>query len=289
MSWIRVISSTSVLLAMPFVILRGTQHSTIFGASLATSGLIGIIVSQWVQGNFAFSVAVKDNVKSCPPTRSAIVACQMNPQPLAFEPEQNEQSLQSSKNSGKRNRKLNNPPAANTEPWQRTKASALLRKSLFPPHDYSGCDGSGNEPSRRIVCADALDWLEAQEVLPGAIFTSMPDLSEIDMIVSALASALHTSGFLTCGASSHGWESPLSGTRAGRGYRNAHAARLSSSGPRLVRVAGGRQGRRPPAIPPCHRWIGPNRKKRVVEGREMCLCVCGGGSGRRWCVCGGWI
>ncbi len=32
-----------------------------------------------------------------------------------------------------------------------------------------------------MVCSDALVWLREQKELPGALFTSLPDLIELDM------------------------------------------------------------------------------------------------------------
>ena len=36
---------------------------------------------------------------------------------------------------------------------------------------------------REIVCAEAVAWMEGFDVLPGSVFTSLPDLIELQMEV----------------------------------------------------------------------------------------------------------
>jgi hypothetical protein len=74
----------------------------------------------------------------------------------------------------------NEPRPAET--WKREKAGGQLKRVIFPAKEYTG--SSGTHPSREIICADALKWMEGVERLPGSLFTSLPDLSELDMIVS---------------------------------------------------------------------------------------------------------
>lgn len=171
---------------MTVSLVGGIIQAKYSASSLATSGLLGIFLGQFAVSYSAFLTLPIDKSSNRSPSRSTMTSCKHNAifsskcgsdQPIASP------TAKKSK-AEKRAAKQRNETGSNSEHWQRTKANALQRRELFPPYDYSGCDGSETSPKRNIICADALRWLEDQVVLPGSVFTSMPDLSEIDMIVS---------------------------------------------------------------------------------------------------------
>jgi hypothetical protein len=177
----KIVCSATVILGMPIAILSGNIQTRAWGLSLATSGIVGIFLSQCMFGKAAFLTFSSDNSLGITRSRS-MIACEQNQLQSTSQIGHSNEAQAKTKLSRaeKRAAKQSKPADPN---WQRTKANALQRRELFPLQDYSGCDGYGNLPQREIICADALGWLEEQEMLPGSVFTSMPDLSEIDMIV----------------------------------------------------------------------------------------------------------
>ena len=63
--------------------------------------------------------------------------------------------------------------------WKRVTATNHDAPSLFVPKGSEAFASSGCR--RELVHADALEWLREQEVLRGALFTSLPDVIELDM------------------------------------------------------------------------------------------------------------
>ena len=206
MSWLKVVTTTSVLLALPMAMIGGSHHTRIVGASVATTGLAGLLFSHWFLASRAFTTCLPDTSPDRSTPRVAL-SSQANPTPTG-PPPPDQPNPPLTRRAAKAARAAAAAAAAAAtaggggEPWHRTKATALLRRELFPPADYAGCHDDGPFPpppppaagahaaalpARRIVCADALAWLEAQAALPGAVFTSIPDLTEIGMIVRAAA------------------------------------------------------------------------------------------------------
>eukprot|EP00960_Hanusia_phi_P014612 431706-Hanusia_phi.AAC.1 len=55
-------------------------------------------------------------------------------------------------------------------------AGRNVKSLFFPPHNFSS-----DHCERTVICRDAVKWLEEQEILAGSAFTSLPDISELDM------------------------------------------------------------------------------------------------------------
>lgn len=69
--------------------------------------------------------------------------------------------------------------------WTREKMPKTRVDFIFPREAKirggPGVTGGAELPSREVVCAEAVAWMEAQDELPGSLFTSMPDISEVEM------------------------------------------------------------------------------------------------------------
>lgn len=69
--------------------------------------------------------------------------------------------------------------------WTREKMPKNRVDFIFPREAKirggPGVTGGAELPSREVVCAEAVAWMEGQDELPGSLFTSMPDISEVEM------------------------------------------------------------------------------------------------------------
>ena len=56
----KIVCSATVILGTPFAVLSGSMQARVLGASLATSGFVGIFLSQCPFGNSAFLTVSSD-------------------------------------------------------------------------------------------------------------------------------------------------------------------------------------------------------------------------------------